>query len=220
MEHRRYLSSIVIDTKLNAEHMEYLHRVLFEQSRSQGEEVNMLGSRGNVTRFSLDLNLVDKDNWFYESAIKDLSEQLFYRIEKRDSPPEFKLDSLWVNFQKQYDYVPLHNHNSLFSFVIFFKIPVHKEKQVYHDNLPDTESTTDNFEFVWSESGSKDVNITYFHLSPEDEGRILFFHSWLKHQVYPFYGTEKEERITFSGNVCLKEPDLSGGLSEDECVRK
>jgi len=37
-------------------------------------------------------------------------------------------------------------------------------------------------------------------LSPEDEGRMLFFPAWLSHQVFPFYGTE-EERITISGNI-------------------
>ena len=39
-------------------------------------------------------------------------------------------------------------------------------------------------------------------LSPEDEGRMLFFPSWLYHQVFPFYGTEVE-RVTISGNITL-----------------
>ena len=41
-----------------------------------------------------------------------------------------------------------------------------------------------------------------FTLSPEDEGRMLFFPAELQHQVYPFYECE-EERITVSGNIWL-----------------
>ena len=43
-------------------------------------------------------------------------------------------------------------------------------------------------------------------LSPEDEGRILFFPATLQHQVYPFYECE-EERVTISGNIRLYDPN-------------
>jgi len=45
-------------------------------------------------------------------------------------------------------------------------------------------------------------------LCPEDEGRMLFFPAWLKHQVFPFYECE-EERITISGNIRLYDPNKS-----------
>ena len=65
------------------------------------------------------------------------------------------------------------------------------------------------------------MNCIHIPLSPEDEGRILFFPAWLKHQVFPFYGTE-EERITISGNISLYDPnrpkmvELSGDVYEEK----
>ena len=47
-----------------------------------------------------------------------------------------------------------------------------------------------------------------FQLSPDDEGRILFFPAWLQHMVYPFYECEKE-RVTISGNIALEIPNIS-----------
>ena len=35
---------------------------------------------------------------------------------------------------------------------------------------------------------------------------MLFFPSFLRHQVFPFYECE-EERVTISGNICLYDPN-------------
>ena len=41
-------------------------------------------------------------------------------------------------------------------------------------------------------------------MSPEDEGRMLFFPATLQHMVFPFYECE-EERVTISGNILQKD---------------
>ena len=47
-------------------------------------------------------------------------------------------------------------------------------------------------------------NITYdFKMSSDLEGTLLLFPSSLQHGVYPFYKCD-EERISVSGNICLK----------------
>src|SRR5210317_1128009 len=33
------------------------------------------------------------------------------------------LGNLWVNFQSKYEFNPIHNHNGVFSFILFLKIP-------------------------------------------------------------------------------------------------
>ena len=43
---------------------------------------------------------------------------------------------------------------------------------------------------------------------------MLFFPSWLVHQVFPFYGTE-EDRITISGNI-----DVSSYTNRDLKIGK
>ena len=42
---------------------------------------------------------------------------------------ELKLESLWVNYQKQHEFNPLHNHFGLISFVIWMKIPTDWKEQ-------------------------------------------------------------------------------------------
>ena len=66
-------------------------------------------------------------------------------------------------------------------------------------HLNDSPHASD-FQFVWSEEDTDVSMNTNFLLSPEDEGRMLFFPAKLQHQVYPFYGTDKK-RITISGNI-------------------
>ena len=153
--------------------------------------------------------LQDKDNLFFDTVLKELIKQLYYSewnnyyeivITKTKPDPIFTLSELWVNYQKQYDFNPPHNHQGVFSFVIFMKIPTHcKEQYALPNSLHGFRPSASDFQFIWSDV-IPNVRTTNISLNPEDEGRMLFFPSWLKHQVFPFYGTE-EERITISGNL-------------------
>ena len=42
---------------------------------------------------------------------------------------DFELKRLWVNYQKRYDFNPLHIHSGIFSFVIWVQIPYDLEKE-------------------------------------------------------------------------------------------
>ena len=205
-----------IDTRLNEVQMDFLWDVIStEENNSDGVDWKE-NAGGNVSR----CDIKDKDNWFYETVLKKLTERMFcwdwdayrkYIVDQEESLPEFELQRLWVNYQKKYDHVPIHNHNhgALFSFVVFMKIPTYwKEQHVLPLQMKSDIITLDSasdFQFVWSEEkDSQKIVFSNFLLSPEDEGRILFFPSFLYHQVYPFYGTtESEERITISGNIQL-----------------
>ena len=39
-----------------------------------------------------------------------------------------------------------------------------------------------------------------YHMSPQEEGKMLFFPATMSHQVYPFYES-LEDRISISGNI-------------------
>ena len=196
-----------IDTRLTEEEMDFLRNAISEENKeSFSKEL-----AGNISKSE---SLKDKDNWFYETTLKRLTERLFYRdcnnyyedyIENEKPPPKFEMYSFWVNYMKQHEFNPLHNHDGLFSFVVFMKIPTHWEEQ--HALPISANSNTplaSDFQFVWSEKGSENCQFMSFCLSPEDEGRILFFPASLQHMVYPFYECE-EERVTISGNIIQKD---------------
>ena len=42
---------------------------------------------------------------------------------------------------------------------------------------------------------------------------MLFFPAWLHHQVFPFFGTEKD-RITISGNIIIEEIAMTSNEKE------
>ena len=193
-----------IDTRLSQEEMDFLWDIISEENKEDhsGQLV------GNITKSE---TIHDKDDWFYKTVLKKYTEKMFYRednnyykyhVEKEDSPPEFELSSLWVNHMNQHEFNPLpHMHGGFYSFVVFMKIPIHWKDQhalpfVAHSSNP----CASDFQFIWTHKDSEQSVFRNFSLSPEDEGRMLFFPASLQHQVYPFYGTE-EERITISGNI-------------------
>jgi len=156
-----------------------------------------------------------KWDWFYETVLKQLTEHLYYKewinfyketVSKFMPPSEFYLKNLWVNYQKQHDFNPPHEHEGMFSFVIFMKIPTHWKEQHELSLMCNTFRTipaASDFQFLLGYPNGR-IDPIYIPLSPEDEGRMLFFPAWLQHQVFPFYGTE-EKRITLSGNIQLKD---------------
>ena len=115
---------------------------------------------------------------------------------------EFKmkplLQELWVNFQKKYEFNPIHKHRGIFSFVIWMEIPYDLEAEY---SLPwvrqSNSQRASNFVFVDSLGGS-----TAIEVDKTFEGVCCFFPSNLKHLVYPFY-TSEQKRVSISGNLTL-----------------
>ena len=198
-----------IDTRLTEEEMNFLRDAISEENK---EDVSKKLA-GNISKSE---EIKDKDNWFYETTLKPLTERMFYRdwdvyykyhVEKEEPLPKFETSSLWVNYQRQYEFNPVHDHGGFYSFVIFVKIPTHwKEQHALSISANSNSPHASDFVFVRSEKNSEMCFTTEFQLSPEDNGRMLFFPAWLKHQVYPFYECE-EERITISGNIDLYDPN-------------
>ena len=212
-----------IDTRLSSEEMDFLWGCISEERVSLDDRA----AESNKSKL-----IKDKDNWFYENVLKKHTERLFYddwknyrkyHIVKEHPLPKFEMNRFWVNYQKQYEFNPLHHHSPcLYSFVIFMKIPTHWEEQHEMNNDEFRARVASDFVFVWGSENMEqrgnvflnteknDLNILKenFQLSPEDEGRMIFFPSWLQHMVYPFYGTE-EERVTISGNTILNDPNRS-----------
>ena len=197
-----------IDTKLNSEEMDFLWEIVSEENKESWNHDLV----GNISKSE---RIKDRDNWFYETALKKHSEKMFYRncsnyyeeyIEGDKPPPKFEMYSFWVNYQKQYEFNPIHNHTGLYSFVIFMKIPTDwKEQHALPISANSAAPSASDFTFVWPEKDGGVCMTRKIKLCSEDEGRMLFFPATLQHQVYPFYECE-EERVTISGNIRLDVP--------------
>lgn len=113
-----------------------------------------------------------------------------------------RLETAWVNFQKKYEYNPLHNHSGLYSFVIWLEIPYKIEDEL--NNFPAKDAAMKcPGHFVFAYLNSVGQHRTYF--IPADctyENKMIFFPAPMMHSVNPFYTSDKY-RISISGNFLL-----------------
>tara|TARA_B100000959_G_scaffold193530_1_gene202403 strand:- start:383 stop:1132 length:750 start_codon:yes stop_codon:yes gene_type:complete len=192
-----------LDLRVSKNIMNYLWDIIENNKISDVDGNNILA--GNISK---SVYLQENGNFFYDNVLKDCAEYMYYRdwnnyynehIAKITPLAEFRLDDLWVNYQRQTEFNPCHQHGGMFSFALFMKIPTKWQEQhtlpiAANSNTP----AASDFQFLLGRGS--EVQPIPFPLSPDDEGRMLFFPAWLGHQVYPFYGTE-EIRITVSGNL-------------------
>lgn len=117
-----------------------------------------------------------------------------WKSDPYERKPEYMLTSLWVNYMKQYEFNPPHDHSDQLSFVIFLKIPdeIKKEQKDYNGKSGGPGSLS----FLYGE-GNRQA-ITYQSIHP-NEGDMFIFPAWMKHYVAPFYSDVT--RISVSGNV-------------------
>ena len=140
--------------------------------------------------------LIDKHKEQYPQHFKKITG---YTGKKEIS---LQLHSLWVNFQKKYEFNPIHVHEGLFSFVFWHKIPYKIENEIArYPNMKPDQVKAGHFAFLQIGEMGRIQSIDL----PVDnswEGKIALFPADLNHTVYPFF-TSDDVRITISGNVCF-----------------
>ena len=120
-----------------------------------------------------------------------------------DNMPVF-LESLWVNYQKKYEFNPIHNHHGFCSFIVFVNIPydLKKEENYFSKINPSCQNHTSKLSFI--NTNTLGEIITHcVDVDKSFEGKMLMFNSIQSHMVYPFY-TSDDYRITISGNLKFK----------------
>tara|TARA_B100000287_G_C20605366_1_gene769841 strand:- start:817 stop:1452 length:636 start_codon:yes stop_codon:yes gene_type:complete len=188
-----------IEHKLNAQEMDYLWKCIDNKKKNWKE--NLVGN------ISSSYHLVDRGNWFFTNVITYLLrayEDKFVSLSKeeiyRDCP--YQMNNWWVNYQKQNEFNPLHDHDGLYSFVIWMKIPYEwKEQNRNPISLDSGRPSIGDFQFVFLDMLGR-VTTHRYRLSSGHEGTMLFFPAKMSHQVYPFFNCD-EERISISGNISI-----------------
>tara|TARA_R100000656_G_scaffold88853_1_gene64517 strand:- start:3508 stop:4173 length:666 start_codon:yes stop_codon:yes gene_type:complete len=159
---------------------------------------------GNIKReYQLKKNHKGIENFLIKLA-KEYNEAFDYvrsiKVGNADVP--MIMDNAWVNFQAKHEFNPPHTHSGIYSFVGFIQIPYTT------DDLKKTPGSKSNYpcagglSFVYNNMLGGTMDFT-FQATKEDEGLFFFFPARLRHEVYPFYHSNKY-RITVSGNLVLK----------------
>ena len=120
-----------------------------------------------------------------------------YTVLKKDAP--LFLWQPWVNFQKRYEYNPIHNHSGLFSFVIWLEVPYDIDSAIQAN--PEQKESLElegafNFHFG-NAMGQIDTQTIKIDKSMMYKG--IIFPAKLYHSIYPFYCSDGI-RISVAGN--------------------
>ena len=190
-----------LDYRLNKKEMDYVWRCIENKKEFIKETL--------VGHISSSYKLMDRGDWFWINTIqplvtnynKSFNSNLGSNVPITNHHP-YRMSSWWVNYQKKNEFNPIHDHNGVYSFVIWMKIPTDWKKQNINP-LAATSNTSciSSFQFYYHNI-SGNLMPYYYKLSTQDEGTMVLFPSKLPHQVYPFYECD-EERISVSGNVLL-----------------
>ena len=123
-------------------------------------------------------------------------DQMFQRFVNKpyEKKPEYILTALWINYQKQYEFNPPHDHDGKLSFVTYLQIP--DELKEEHKKYTGKSCGPGGIQFVYGD-GPREC-VTYQSFFPE-EGDMYIFPAWLKHWVAPF--KSDCTRISVSGNI-------------------
>ena len=192
----------LLEYKLSNQELDYVWRCIKDKKENVNDQL-----AGNISESN---RLSDKSDWFWMNVIQ----HLVIRYSKEFGNPgdrapnnqrhPYYLHTWWVNYQKQYEFNPMHDHNGVYSFVIWMKIPTFWKEQSKLPIAFNSNNEIDiisNFQLEYQDILGRSRKITYM-MSPEKEGTMIFFPSQLQHVVYPFYNCD-EDRISVSGNVLI-----------------
>ena len=194
-----------LEKKLSTQEMDYLWKCVDNKKESHKHLL-----AGNIHESN---TLIDENDWFYENTLLPLIHQygdvmgnVGGSIPVNQYHP-YSLQQMWVNYQKQNEFNPLHDHGGVYSFVVWMKIPTrHFEQNKNPIALRSNHPKISTFEFRYTDTLGKISEFVY-EMNPEMEGTMLFFPSKLMHQVNPFFNCD-EDRISISGNIVLNTKEV------------
>ena len=192
-----------VEQKLSPDAMSFLWHIIDNHGSSYKDKL-----AGNINS---SYALTDENDWFLNNVlantinfyINEFQPQKFMYVVPSKQELRYCLSDMWVNFQKQTEFNPIHAHSGYFSFVIWMKIPTTFEEQKKLHIASDVNSNCiSNFEMRYSDILGRQASYIY-GMNPDAEGTMLFFPSSLNHSVYPFYNCD-EDRISISGNIMVE----------------
>ena len=194
----------VFSWKLNEEHMNLLWSYVRESSNRGGwvlDDNNKVVKRDNFQEWSLHDTTGRFQSEVLGPAISKYIEYWGYPTAVLGTHyPIPKFSRFWVRLSTRGEYRALHEHPSIWSFVIWMNLPFDNESERSKD-LNDAYPEAANFTIIYTDSVGR-IKKQPYYLTKEDEGTIILFPSALNHIVYPHHSTD-EYRISIAGDISV-----------------
>ena len=190
----------VLECELEDSEVDYLWKLVHKYSKGCTWDGNRLLSIENID--NKQFSLTDDEGIFQNQVLMPLAQSYF---ETYGTP--FKLKSthyhlptfsrFWCRVSKDGDYQSIHDHQGIFSFVIWLKIPFDGEEE--RAVQPGFRPEAGDFVLCYPDTCGQ-IQKRNWVLGKNAEGKMLFFPSDINHIVYPHY-TSTEYRVALAGDI-------------------
>ena len=160
--------------------------------------------------------LCDDDELFQNNVLMPAAQTYF---ETYGTPYKHKtthhhiptFNRFWCRVSKDGDYQSIHDHQGIFTFVVWLKIPFEgeEERQVQAGFRPEA----GDFVLCYPDTCGQYQKRSWV-LGKRAEGKMLFFPSDLNHIVYPHY-TTTEYRVALAGDVAMNSMAPTEAINPD-----
>ena len=149
--------------------------------------------------------LIDDENRFQKEVLNPIIQEYvtdygFPEKLKTTHIHDLTFQKFWANYTGKGEYQALHNHDAIWSFVIWLKLPAvaNDEQSVKEAMHPDA----GDFILTYSDIIGRTRKVNWKLEKQYNEGHMLLFPSDLYHAVYPHFQTD-EKRLSLAGDIVI-----------------
>ena len=149
--------------------------------------------------------LIDDDNRFQKEVLNPIIQEYvadygFPEKLKTTHIHDLTFQKFWANYTGKGEYQALHNHDAIWSFVIWLKLPAvaNDDQSVKEAMHPDA----GDFILTYSDIIGRTRKVNWKLEKQYNEGHMLLFPSDLYHAVYPHFQTD-EKRLSLAGDIVI-----------------
>ena len=180
----------VLDVTLDKNVLDHLHHLVEKYEPDDAKQQWML---------------IDDDNRFQKEVLNPIIQEYvadygFPEKLKTTHIHDLTFQKFWANYTGKGEYQALHNHDAIWSFVIWLKLPAvaNDEQSVKEAMHPDA----GDFILTYSDIIGRTRKVNWKLEKQYNEGHMLLFPSDLYHAVYPHFQTD-EKRLSLAGDIVI-----------------
>ena len=191
----------VLECELEEEDINNLWKLVHKYSPNAKWEGNRLLE---ISQDNKQFPLNDDDQLFQNNVLMPATQAYFdtYGVPFKHKTTHYHLPTFsrfWCRVSKDGDYQSIHDHQGIFTFVVWLKIPFEgeEERMVQAGFRPEAS----DFVLCYPDTCGQYQKRSWV-LGKGAEGKMLFFPSDLNHIVYPHY-TTTEYRVALAGDITI-----------------
>tara|TARA_S200000501_G_scaffold373852_1_gene421988 strand:+ start:1358 stop:2008 length:651 start_codon:yes stop_codon:yes gene_type:complete len=191
-----------LDVTLEKSHTDFLHSLIEKYEPNKSHQQWML---------------IDDNNRFQKEVLNEavreyIKEWGFPEKLKTTHIHELTFQKFWVNRTGKGEYQALHNHDAVFSFVAWLKIPSNAQEEQHTPHTMHPEAG--DFILTYTDIVGRTRKVNWKLEKQYNEGHLILFPSDCYHAVYPHWLTD-EKRISVAGDITINSM-VYGGIYDQQ----